>query len=80
MVHRGDATDGTVASAVRIVTHDQYSFYNPVHHSFFDRDGGREIYFEGTYTKMFSGREVATPRYEYNQIMYRLDLADPKLR
>jgi hypothetical protein len=65
--------------ATKIVTHDQYSFYNPVHHPFFDGDGGREIYFEGTYTKMFSGREVATPRYEYNQIMYRLDLAHPRL-
>ncbi len=65
--------------ATKIVTHDQYSFYNPVHHAFFDQDGGREIYFEGTYTKMFSGREAATPRYEYNQIMYRLDLANPRL-
>lgn len=66
--------------ATKIVTHDQYSFYNPVHHPFFDQDGGREIYFEGTYTKMFSGREAATPRYEYNQIMYRLNLANVKLK
>jgi hypothetical protein len=65
--------------ARKIVTHDQYSFYNPVHHPFFDRHGGREIYFEGTYTQMFSGNPVATPRYEYNQIMYRLDLSDPRL-
>jgi hypothetical protein len=71
---------GPWREAKKIVTHDQYSFYNPVHHPFFDRDGGREIYFEGTYTQMFSGRAVATPRYEYNQIMYRLDLSDPRLR
>ena len=28
---------------------------------------------------MFSGNDEATPRYEYNQIMYKLDLADPRL-
>ena len=65
--------------AKRIVTHDRYSFYNPVHHPFFDQEGGRVIYFEGTYTQTFSGNPVATPRYDYNQIMYRLDLADPRL-
>ena len=37
------------------------------------------IYFEGTYTKMFSRDDPGTPRYEYNQIMYRLDLDDPRL-
>lgn len=65
--------------AKKIVSHDRYSFYNPVHHSFFDQEGGRVIYFEGTYTQTFSGNPVATPRYDYNQIMYRLDLADPRL-
>jgi hypothetical protein len=65
--------------ARRIVTHDKYSFYNPVHHDFFDRDGGRMIYFEGTYSHTFSGRTEPTPRYDYNQIMYRLDLDDPRL-
>ena len=66
--------------AVKVVTHDRYSFYNPVHHAFFDQEGGRVIYFEGTYTRMFSGNPVPTPRYDYNQIMYRLDLADPRLK
>ena len=37
------------------------------------------IYFEGTYTREFSDAPVATPRYNYNQLMYRLDLADPRL-
>jgi hypothetical protein len=64
---------------VKIVTHDQYSFYNPVHHAFFDQDGGRLIYFEGTYTQTFSGNSTATPRYDYNQIMYRLDLSQRRL-
>jgi len=65
--------------AKKIVTHDKYSFYNPVQHPFFDQAGGRIIYFEGTYAETFSGNPVATPRYDYNQIMYRLDLADPRL-
>ncbi len=65
--------------ARRIVTHNKYSFYNPKHHPFFDQDGGRVIYFEGTYTAMFSGNEHLTPRYDYNQIMYRLSLDDPRV-
>lgn len=66
--------------AKKIVTHNQYSFYNPVHHPFFDQAGGRFIYFEGTYTAQFSGNKHPTPRYEYNQVMYRLDLDDPRLK
>lgn len=71
--------EGPWTKGVRIVTHDKYSFYNPTHHDFFDEDGGRLIYFEGTYTHTFSGNPVPTPRYDYNQIMYRLDLDDPRL-
>ena len=58
----------------------KYSFYNPKHHAAMDQDGGRVIFFEGTYTNMFSGNPDQTPRYNYNQIMYRLDLSDPRLR
>jgi hypothetical protein len=50
-----------------------------VSHPFFDQEGGRIIYFEGTYASTFSGNTNPTPRYDYNQIMYRLDLADPRL-
>jgi hypothetical protein len=70
---------GPWTKAVKIVTHDKYSFYNPKHHPQFDQEGGRYIYFEGTYTHTFSGNEQRTPRYDYNQIMYRLDLADERL-
>jgi hypothetical protein len=70
---------GPWSKARKIVTHDDYSFYNVAHHAFFDQEGGRLIYFEGTYTMMFSGTKVPTPRYDYNQIMYRLDLADERL-
>jgi len=50
-----------------------------VQHSFFDQEGGRIIYFEGTYTASFSGARELTPRYDYNQILYRLRLDDPRL-
>lgn len=70
---------GPWVDAVKIVTHEQYSFYNPKQHPYFDQDGGRTIFFEGTYTHTFSGNPVQTPRYDYNQIMYKLDLADPRL-
>jgi hypothetical protein len=74
-----DAPTGPWTWARKVVTHDRYTFYNPAYHEFFGRDGGRVIYFEGTYTRTFSGNDQPTPRYDYNQIMYRLDLADPRL-
>jgi hypothetical protein len=70
---------GPWRKARRVVTHERYSFYNPVHHDVLDREGGRLIQFEGTYAETFSGNPTATPRYDYNQMMYRLDLDDPRL-
>lgn len=75
-----DTPLGPWVYARKIVTHDDYSFYNPRHHPFFDKDNGRVIYFEGTYTSWLSGSSKnPTPRYDYNQIMYKLDLSSPKL-
>ncbi|MBN1845872.1 MAG: hypothetical protein JW810_09330 [Sedimentisphaerales bacterium] len=75
-----DSPVGPWAYARQIATHEKYSFYNPAHHPYFDQDGGRTIFFEGTYSFTFSGTEdIATPRYDYNQIMYRLRLDDPRL-
>lgn len=65
--------------AVRIISHNDYNFYNVEQHPFFDQDGGRVIYLEGTYTTSFSAAKEQTPRYDYNQIMYRLNLDDPRL-
>ncbi|MEZ6132771.1 MAG: hypothetical protein R3C59_29230 [Planctomycetaceae bacterium] len=65
--------------ARKVVTHNDYSFYNPKQHPMLDEAGGRRIYFEGTYTHTFSGTKHQTPRYDYNQIMYRLDLTDERL-
>jgi hypothetical protein len=65
---------GPFAKAVKVVTHDRQTFYNVCHHGWLDRDGGRTIHFEGTYTNEFSGNPDKTPRYNYNQVLYRLDL------
>ena len=71
--------EGPWIKAVRVVSHNVYNFYNVVMHPFFTPDGGRVIYFEGTYTDTFTDAKNITPRYNYNQIMYRLRLDDPRL-
>ena len=61
-----DSPAGPWRKAVKIAAHPGYSFYNPRHHAFLDAQAGRLIYFEGTYTRTFSGNPLATPRYEHN--------------
>ncbi|MFO0879925.1 MAG: hypothetical protein U0840_21475 [Gemmataceae bacterium] len=73
------ALTGPWAYAVQVATHPKYSFYNPKQHPQFDEADGRVIYLEGTYTHTFSGNDDVTPRYDYNQLMYRLDLGDERL-
>lgn len=75
-----DSIAGPWTNAMKVASHPKYSFYNPRLHRFFNRNGGRTVYFEGTYTKQFSGNDNPTPRYDYNQILYRLDLDDPRLK
>ena len=72
--------EGPWHKAVKILSHDHYSFYNPKLHPYFSKEGGKVIFFEGTYTAMFSEAPTKTPRYDYNQILYRLDLTSPRLR
>lgn len=77
--------EGPWVYARKIITHankagDAHDFYNPTQHPFFDQNGGRVIYLEGSYVNTFSGNPHPTPYYEYNQIMYRLDLSDPRLK
>jgi hypothetical protein len=74
-----DSPVGPWVYARKILTHEKYSFYNPKLHPAFFKEGGRVVYFEGTYTTMFSGNTNPTPDYEYNQIMYRMNLDDPRL-
>jgi hypothetical protein len=74
-----DSPVGPWVYARKIVSHDRYNFYNPAQHPFFDQEQGRIIYFEGTFTDSFSSAPVPTPRYNYNQLLYRLRLEDPRL-
>jgi hypothetical protein len=74
-----DSPLGPWVYAVKVVTHDKYSLYNPKQHPLFSHADPRYLYFEGTYTHTFSGNEHRTPRYDYNQVMYRLDLDDERL-
>jgi hypothetical protein len=75
-----DTPVGPWAYTTKIATHNKYSFYNPKQHPLFDKDDGRVLFFEGTYSHTFSGpAENATPRYDYNQIMYQLNVDDPRL-
>jgi hypothetical protein len=75
----GDTPLGPWVYSTKVVTYDRYDFYLPVQHPFFAQQNGRLIYFEATYTDFFSNTPVKTPRYDYNQIMYRLALDDPRL-
>lgn len=61
-----------------VVTHNNYNTYNPIYHPFLDRLGGREMIFEITYTNWLAA-VPPTPRHNYNQVMYRLDLADSRV-
>jgi hypothetical protein len=75
-----DAPTGPWGTAVKVLSHDNYTFYNPRLHSEFTPEGSPALFFEGTYTMQFADKPAPTPRYDYNQILYRLDLDDPALR
>lgn len=74
-----DAPTGPWRDAVKVVTHANYTFYNPKIHPEFTPADSPVLLFEGTYTKTFANRAEATPRHDYNQVLYRLDLDDPGL-
>jgi hypothetical protein len=74
-----DTPLGPWVYARKVLTHNKYSFYNPKQQPMFAKEDGRVIFFEGTYTVTFSGNPNPTPRYDYNQVLYKLDLADPRL-
>jgi hypothetical protein len=75
-----DDLNGPWKWARKVATHGRNNFYNLAQLTFFEQENGRLIYFDGTYSFTFTATEPeATPRYDYNQLMYRLDLADPRL-
>jgi hypothetical protein len=70
---------GPWGRAVKVLSHKNYTFYNPRIHPEFTPADSPILLFEGTYTQTFADRPEPTPRYDYNQILYRLDLDDPQL-
>lgn len=70
---------GPWGPAVKVLSHANYSFYNPRLHSEFTPPNSPILLFEGTHSATFANHPEPTPRYEYNQILYRLDLDDPAL-
>lgn len=72
--------EGPWGPAVKVVTHENYTFYN-VQIDWQLTDPTKPVLlFEGTYTNTFSDNKIRTPRYDYNQVLYRLDLDDPALK
>lgn len=74
-----DQPTGPWGPAVKVLSHDNYTFYNPKLHPEFTGADSPHLYFEGTYTVSFTKNEQPTPRYEYNQVLYRLELDDAAL-
>ena len=70
---------GPWGPALKILSHNNYTFYNPRLHPELTSGDSPMLLFEGTYTQQFADHPVPTPRYDYNQILYRLDLDDPAL-
>lgn len=69
---------GPWQKATKVLTHDNYTFYNPRIQTDLTPENASFILFEGTYTAEFADHARPTPRYNYNQILYRLDLDDVK--
>ena len=74
-----DSPLGPWGTAVKVLSHDNYTFYNPTLHPEFTPEGSPILFFEGTYTLQFADKPMPTARYDYNQILYRLDLDDAAL-
>ncbi len=74
-----DAPTGPWGPAVKVLSHDNYTFYNVRVHSELSDADAPILLFEGTYTTFLVDKPTPTPRYDYNQILYRLDLDDPAL-
>ncbi len=69
-----DSPLGPWGPATQVLSHDNYTFYNPRIQTELTPDDAAFIVFEGTYTAEFADHAQPTPRYNYNQILYRLDL------
>lgn len=74
-----DSPLGPWSTCVKILSHANYTFYNPRVHGEFAAADASTLYFEATYTAEFADKPTMTPRYNYNQLLYKLDLALPAI-
>jgi len=65
--------------ARKIVTHDKCRFCSPVSLPVLRSGRRRMVRCKRTRSQTFCGPACPTPRYDYNQLMHRLDLAGPRL-
>lgn len=72
-----DTPVGPWTYARNVACHKSF-LYNPTQHPFFDEEGGKSIFFEGTFTKFMSQEEIV-PKYDYNQLMYKLSLENEQV-
>jgi hypothetical protein len=84
---KSERPEGPYREAVLVATHNSTgsgrsddsdkatNFYNPTQHVFFDEDEGETIYFSGTFVTSFAPQHFATARYDYNSIMYRINVS-----
>ena len=67
--------DGPWSHAVQVAAHGSYDFKCVMQLPALAQDNERHIYFAGT----LAGGNCPVPRYQDNQLLYRLDLDDPRL-
>jgi hypothetical protein len=70
---------GPWGPAVKIVSHENYTFYNPRIHSQWSTADSPILVFEATFTRQFADDPAQVARHDYNQVLYRLDLDDDAL-
>ena len=79
-----DAPEGPWRDCRKVATHAlrdaNMDLYNPMQHPELAKEGGRFVYFEGTFVNTFSGTKAPVPLYDYNNLMYRIDLNDSRMK
>jgi hypothetical protein len=78
-----DTPQGPWLYAKKIITHNWpghvCSFYVPAQLQEFDKNGGQTVYLKGSFSADFGDLKTATPRHNYNIMVYKLELDDPRL-
>ena len=79
-----NAPEGPWRDCRKVATHAlrdrNMDLYNPMQHPELAKESGRYVYFEGTFVNTFSGTKAPVPLYDYNNLMYRINLADPRMK